>query len=144
AQVEDQRPQPAQAGRHRLLQAVEEPALAVVGELVAEGGQQQPGGGDGLDGVVVDLAGDAPALLLLGPHHPPEEPAALLVQADQPLVGEVAVGDAAPPPPPGSRGRCSPGGPSRSWARWRSVTSRSTTPRPVTRPPRSRRAVVDS
>ena len=74
---------------------VQQAALAVVGELVAEGGQHQPGGRDGLDGVVVDLPGDAAPLLLLGPHDPPEQPAALLVQADQPLVGQVALGDVA-------------------------------------------------
>ena len=43
----------------------------------------------------MDLAGDAAPLLLLGPHDPAQQPAALLVQAQQALVGLVALGDVA-------------------------------------------------
>ncbi|HVG66110.1 MAG TPA: hypothetical protein VND02_08600 [Actinomycetota bacterium] len=45
---------------------------------------------------------------------------------------------------PSSQRRCSSRRTSRSWARWRSVTSRSTTTLPVTRPLRSARGVADS
>ena len=111
------RPRPAAAGaariragaagrrsRWRSRPAVPAARSTWVAEAAAEGLELEGDGDHGLDGVVVDVAGDLASLLLLAGHHPLQQLAALLVELAQAAQGPVMLGDVAQHHQPADRG----------------------------------------
>jgi hypothetical protein len=81
AQLEDQMAQTLDRAAHGRQELVQDLELLGIGQLVPQELEPHARGHDLLDGIVVDVAGDPLALVLLGVDEAGQQPASLFVHA---------------------------------------------------------------